>query len=71
MSKRTRRNHSPGFKAKVALTAIKGEKTLANWRSRMTSCDPDHGMEGSNWSRVRPICLPTGSSGKSSEPEWT
>ena len=29
MSRRTRRNHSPGFKAKVALSAIKGEKTLA------------------------------------------
>ena len=29
MTKRTRRIHSPGFKAKVALAAIKGEKTLA------------------------------------------
>ena len=29
MSKRSRRNHAPAFKAKVALTAIKGEKTLA------------------------------------------
>lgn len=28
MSKRNRRNHSPAFKAKVALEAIKGEKTL-------------------------------------------
>ena len=28
MTKRTRRNHSPAFKAKVALAAIKGEKTL-------------------------------------------
>lgn len=27
--KRKRRNHLPGFKAKVALAAIKGEKTLA------------------------------------------
>lgn len=30
MTKRTRRNHSPAFKAKVALAAIKGEKTLAD-----------------------------------------
>jgi transposase-like protein len=30
MSKRPRRNHSPAFKAKVALAAIKGEKTLAD-----------------------------------------
>ena len=29
MTKRTRRTHSPVFKAKVALAAIKGEKTLA------------------------------------------
>ena len=29
MSKRPRRNHTPGFKAKVALAAIKGEMTLS------------------------------------------
>ena len=29
MSRRPRRDHSPTFKAKVALAAIKGEKTLA------------------------------------------
>ena len=29
MTKCTRRNHNPAFKAKVALAAIKGEKTLA------------------------------------------
>jgi transposase len=29
MAKRARRNHSPAFKAKVALAALKGEKTLA------------------------------------------
>ena len=28
MTKRPRRNHTPGFKAKVALAALKGEKTL-------------------------------------------
>ena len=49
MSKRPRRNHSPAFKAKVALAAVRGEKTLAElaqqydvhpnlinqWRSRL------------------------------------
>ena len=30
MTRRIRRNHSPAFKAKVALAAIKGEKTLAD-----------------------------------------
>ena len=29
MTRRTRRNHTAAFKAKVALTALKGEKTLA------------------------------------------
>jgi transposase len=29
MSKRSRRNHSPSFKAKVTLAALRGEKTLA------------------------------------------
>lgn len=29
MPRRVRRNHSPAFKAKVALAAIKGEKTQA------------------------------------------
>ena len=30
MAKRPRRNHSPAFKAKVALAAVKGEKTLTD-----------------------------------------
>ncbi len=29
LTRRTRRSHSPAFKAKVALAAVKGEKTLA------------------------------------------
>lgn len=29
MSRRTRRNRTPAFKAKVALAAVKGERTLA------------------------------------------
>jgi transposase len=29
MSRRARRNHSPAFKAKVALAAIKGDRTIA------------------------------------------
>ena len=34
MPRRSRRNHSPAFKAKVALAAIKGEKTLAELAQR-------------------------------------
>ena len=29
MSKRTRRNHAPAYRAKVALAAVKGDKTLS------------------------------------------
>ena len=29
MTKRKRRNHSPSFKAKVAMSAVRGDKTLA------------------------------------------
>jgi transposase-like protein len=34
MTKRSRRNHSAAFKAKVALAAIKGEETLAQLSTR-------------------------------------
>ncbi len=34
MSKRPRRNHSAAFKAKVALEALKGEKTVAEIAQR-------------------------------------
>ena len=34
MAKRTRRNHSPAFKAKVALEAIRGEATIAELVSK-------------------------------------
>ena len=29
MSRRARRNHTPAFKAKVALAAVKGDRTMA------------------------------------------
>ena len=46
MSKRPRRNHTPAFKAKVALAAVKGEKTLAEHlrylgRSNKVAAPPD------------------------------
>jgi len=34
MTRRTRRNHSPAFKAKVALAAVKGDATLAELAKR-------------------------------------
>ena len=34
MTRRPRRNHSPAFKAKVAVAAVRGEKTLAELASQ-------------------------------------
>lgn len=34
MTRRSRRHHSPAFKAKVALAALKGEATLAELAER-------------------------------------
>jgi len=34
MTRRPRRNHSPAFKVKVALAALKGDKTLAELASQ-------------------------------------
>jgi len=34
MTRRTRRNHTPAFKAKVALAAVKGDATLAELAKR-------------------------------------
>ena len=46
MSRRSRRNHSPTFKAKVALAAIKGEKTLAETvQLHVRAYDADRGVE--------------------------
>ena len=55
MSKRARRNHTPAFKAKVALAAIKGDRTLAqiaeqfdvhpnqitSWKAQLEGCAAD------------------------------
>jgi transposase-like protein len=38
MSQRSRRNHSPAFKAKVALTAVKGKKSLAELAQQFDIC---------------------------------
>ena len=46
MPRRPRRNHSPAFKAKVALEAIKGEEPLiADRRALRRPPQPDHQVE--------------------------
>ena len=37
MNRRPRRNHTPAFKAKVALAAVKGYRTIASWPSSLMS----------------------------------
>ena len=47
MAKRTRRKHSPAFKAKVALAAMAGEKTLAELAQQYEI----HPNQITNWKR--------------------
>ena len=69
MSKRTRRNHSPAFKAKVALAAIKGEKTLAE----LAQLHEVHATQITAWKAQlvegAADVFGAGSSGKQSDPE--
>jgi transposase-like protein len=53
MPRRARRTHNPAFKAKVALDAIKGAKTLADLAQQYDcSPQPDHGVAVSGaWRR--------------------
>ncbi len=54
MTKRPRRNHSPAFKARVALGAIKGEKTLAELAEQY---DVQHHTTGLDLPDLRMISL--------------
>lgn len=52
MAKRTRRNHSPAFKAKVALAAVRGDRTLAelaeHFDGRPRYSGPENRLEHGN-----------------------
>ena len=68
MTKRPRRNHSPAFKAKVALEAIKGEQTLielserfgvhpnqiTQWKKKLLEEAPEVFATGKNHSSEEP-----------------
>ena len=44
MTKRKRRNHSPVFKAKVALAAVRGERTRTTRRARPPNAGPSESI---------------------------
>ena len=51
MTRRLRRNHSPAFKAKVALAAIRGEQTLAELAQQFDV----HPNQIKQWKRKLPL----------------
>ena len=57
MTKRSRRTHSPAFKAKVALAAVKGDKTLAELAQQFAGVRPDclHRKGGVSGNEVRTV----------------
>ncbi len=73
MSRRPRRNHSPAFKAKVAIAAIKGERTIAQiaeqfdvhpnqvttWKAQLESgaADVFDGGNGASASTAPPVAV--------------
>ena len=69
MTKRTRRNHSPAFKAKVALAALKGERTIAQLADQFGI----HVSQVTTWKDQLQACafnlFETGAASKSAAPE--
>ena len=66
MNRRPRRNHTPAFKAKVALAAVKGDRTIAQlaehfdvhpnqitaWKAQLEGALPEFSDPGA-WRRPR------------------
>ncbi|MGO7845055.1 hypothetical protein [Rhizobium johnstonii] len=49
MTRRPRRNHSPAFKAKVALAAIRGEQTLVELSQQRAGSGKLHSQDKWNF----------------------
>ena len=54
MTRRKRRNHSPEFKAKVALAALKGQQTL----NELASLYSVHPVQVAQWKKQATVGLP-------------
>ena len=64
MQRRPRRNHTPAFKAKVALAAVKGDRTLAQVAEQF-DVTPIRSRRGRRSSKEElPMCLVLGAAAR-------
>lgn len=64
MTRRARRNHTPAFKAKVALAAVKGDRTLAQLAEQF-DVHPNQITSGKrNLKAEPPMCSARGAAAK-------
>lgn len=52
MQRRARRNHTPAFKTKVALAAVKGDRTVAQLAEQFETSTPIRSPRGRRSSKV-------------------
>jgi transposase-like protein len=53
MKRRPRRNHTPAFKAKVAIAAIKGDRTIAQFAEQFDA-HPNQSLGAYRAANIRP-----------------
>ena len=69
MTKRTRRNHAPAFKAKVAIAAIKGNRTLAQLSEQFGVHASQIGTWKDQLEQAAADIFGSGAAGKSTQPD--
>ena len=69
MTKRTRRNHAPAFKAKVAIAAIKGNRTLAQLSEQFGVHASQIGTWKDQLEQAAVDIFGSGAAGKSTQPD--